>query len=93
MIQNFPETTKPDVMIEILPSLNMEGSPVPWLAALPRTKVNYFPVWLRKRLISAGLEPVLSHTLAPRDWKNKLGYYLFFHLSASGKCKFSSLLL
>ena len=23
---------------------------------------NIFPVWLRKRLISAGLEPVLSHT-------------------------------
>ena len=28
----------------------------------PRLQVNTFPVWLRNRLISAGLEPVLSHT-------------------------------
>ena len=24
--------------------------------------IKHFPVWLRNRLISAGLEPVLSHT-------------------------------
>ena len=27
-----------------------------------QVQVNFIPVWLRKRLISAGLEPVLSHT-------------------------------
>ena len=28
-------------------------------------KIWYFPVWLQNRLLSAGLEPVLSHTNKP----------------------------
>lgn len=41
ILSAFPETTKPDLMVEILPSINMEGQPVPWLAGQPRAKVNY----------------------------------------------------
>ena len=37
-----------------------------------QVQVNFIPVWLRKRLISAGLEPVLSHT------ENHVTYPVFY---------------
>ena len=44
---------------------------------------RFFPVWLQKRLISAGLELVLSHienSCLARDVKNYIYFYYVWHL-------------